>query len=139
MDSQRVEVLHITHRNAVVITVTDHFVFNLLPALERLFHKDLPGIAERCRCHFFQFTVIGTETGTQASKCIRGPHYDRISYLPNHIHSLRNGCHRDAARSLYSDFTHHVGKTFPVFSVDNGFYRCAKDLHTISFQNTVPV
>ena len=41
MDSQGVEVFHITNRNTVVETVAYHFVFNLFPAFETLLHQYL--------------------------------------------------------------------------------------------------
>ena len=41
MDSQGVEVFHITNRNTVVETVTYHFVFHLFPAFETLLHQYL--------------------------------------------------------------------------------------------------
>ena len=34
MDSEWIEIFHITHRNAIVIAVPDHFIFNLLPPFQ---------------------------------------------------------------------------------------------------------
>jgi hypothetical protein len=41
MDSERVEVLHITDSDAVVITVTHYLILDLLPSLERLLDENL--------------------------------------------------------------------------------------------------
>ena len=41
VDSERVEVLHVADSDTVVIAVADNFIFNLLPAFKRLFHKHL--------------------------------------------------------------------------------------------------
>jgi hypothetical protein len=41
MDSEWVEVLHVTDSDTVVIAVTHHLVLDLLPSLERLLYEDL--------------------------------------------------------------------------------------------------
>jgi len=41
MDAERVEVLHVADRDAVVETVAHHLVLYLLPALERLLDQYL--------------------------------------------------------------------------------------------------
>ena len=41
MDSERVEVLHVADRDAVVVAVAHHLVFYLLPALEGLLYQHL--------------------------------------------------------------------------------------------------
>ena len=41
VDAQRVEVLHVAHRDAVVVTVAHHLVFYLLPPLQALLHQHL--------------------------------------------------------------------------------------------------
>ncbi len=41
MDAQRVEVLHVTHGDAVVETVAHHLILYFLPALQALFHQHL--------------------------------------------------------------------------------------------------
>ena len=43
VDTERVEVLHITDGDTVVVAVTDDFVLDFLPALEALLHEDLRG------------------------------------------------------------------------------------------------
>ena len=41
MNAQRIEILHITHGDAIVVTVTHHLVLYLLPTLQRLLHQHL--------------------------------------------------------------------------------------------------
>ena len=41
VDAQWVEILHVAHRDTVVVTVAHHFIFYFLPTFEALFHKDL--------------------------------------------------------------------------------------------------
>ena len=46
MDAQRVEVLHITDGDTVVVTVPHHLVFNFFPSLEGLLDKNLGRVGE---------------------------------------------------------------------------------------------
>ena len=46
MDTERVEVLHITDGDTVVVAVTDDFVLDFLPSLEALLYEDLRGEGE---------------------------------------------------------------------------------------------
>ena len=61
MDSQRVEVLHVADRDTVVITVADHLVFDLFPALERLLDKHLRRERESLFTNLFQFLLVVAE------------------------------------------------------------------------------
>ena len=46
MNTERVEVLHITDGDTVVVAVTDDLVLDFLPALEALLYEDLRGEGE---------------------------------------------------------------------------------------------
>jgi len=41
VDTQRIEVLHVTHGDAVVLGVANDFILGFLPALETLLYQDL--------------------------------------------------------------------------------------------------
>jgi len=43
VDTQRVDVFHIGHREAVVIFITDDLEFDFLPSFEGFFHQNLWG------------------------------------------------------------------------------------------------
>ena len=46
MNAEWVEVLHITDGDTVISCITHHLVFHLLPAEQRLLHKNLVGIRQ---------------------------------------------------------------------------------------------
>ena len=46
MDTQRVEVLHVTYSDAVIITVTDHFILHLLPAFQDVYKRQYLSLSE---------------------------------------------------------------------------------------------
>ena len=64
MDSQRIEIFHVTYRDAVVVLVTHHLIFYLFPSLDGFLHKDLTGIRKGIVCQLVEFLFIGAESGT---------------------------------------------------------------------------
>ena len=62
MDSQRVEVLHITNGDTVVVAVAHHFILYLLPSLETLLHKHLWRESECLLSELVQFLLVVSET-----------------------------------------------------------------------------
>ena len=62
MNAQRVKVLHITNGDAVIITVTDHFILHFLPAFQTLFHQHLRREREGFFGQNIQFFFIIAET-----------------------------------------------------------------------------
>ena len=61
MDTKRVEVLHVTYRDAIVEAVTHHLVLDLLPALQRFLHKHLRGEREGFLGQFIQLFLVVAE------------------------------------------------------------------------------
>ena len=62
MDAQRVEIFHITDRDAVVVAVADDLIFNLLPALEGFFDQELGGEREGLFADFLELFLVVTES-----------------------------------------------------------------------------
>ncbi len=70
MDTQRVEVFHVTNCDTVVVTVAHHLIFNLFPSLQALFNEHLWWEWECLFSQFVQFFFIVAEATTQASQSI---------------------------------------------------------------------
>ena len=62
MDTQRVEVFHVTYGDTVVETVAYHFVFHLFPAFQALFNQHLRRERESFFSQYVQFFFIVAET-----------------------------------------------------------------------------
>ena len=67
MDAKRIEVLHVTYGDTIVITVAHHLVFNLLPAFQTLLHQHLWGERESLLGQFVEFLLIVAEARTQSA------------------------------------------------------------------------
>ena len=83
MDTDRIKVLHITYRDRRIVGVTDHFVLDLLIALDALLHQDLMHRRERQRIlhHIAELLrIIGKTAACTAERKCRTQD-DRISDL----------------------------------------------------------
>ena len=72
MDAQRVEVLHITNRDTVVVLVAHHLVFYLFPSLQRLLYQHLWREGESLLSLCQQLLLIVAEARAQATKGVGG-------------------------------------------------------------------
>ena len=79
MDAQRVEVLHIADRDAIVETVAHHFIFHFFPPFQALFHQYLGREREGFFDQHIQFLFVVAEAGTEATQCISGTDNHRIT------------------------------------------------------------
>ena len=61
VDTQRVEVLHRHHGEAVVVTVTDHLELNLFPPFQALLHQYLAGEGEGTPAELHKCGLICTD------------------------------------------------------------------------------
>ena len=64
VDAERVEVLHITDGDAVVVAVTYHFVLHFFPSLEALLYEDLRGEGEGFTTELIQLRLVVAEATT---------------------------------------------------------------------------
>ena len=67
MDTERVEVLHITDGDTVVVAVTYDLVLDFLPAFEALLYEDLRGEGEGLATKFVKLSFVVAEAATQAT------------------------------------------------------------------------
>ena len=67
MDAQWVEVLHGSHREAVVVRIADALELDFLPSLEALFHQHLWGEGEGTLGYLLEGFLIGADAGTQTT------------------------------------------------------------------------
>ena len=137
MDAQRIEVLHITYRDAIVIAVAHHFVFDFLPSFQRFFNQDLRRKGEGLFSQTIQLFVVRTETRTQSTKGICSSYDDWITNLANHLQSLLSTVYSHTSCSLHINATHHVSKPFTVFCIDDCFYRGTYNRHSVFLEHTL--
>ena len=62
MDAQRVEILHRSYGEAMIVGVADALKLNLLPALQRLLDQNLGSKREGAFCQLAESFLVGTDT-----------------------------------------------------------------------------
>ena len=139
MDTQRVEVLHIADRDAVVEAVPDHLVFNLLPTLERALNEHLIREGEGLGADFQELLLIVHEAGTQASEGVSGAHDERIAELCGGAAGFLYAGSGMALYGLYVDFVKLAHKQVAVFRVHNRLDRGAEHLNSAVLEHVVAV
>ena len=139
MDTQRVEVLHVAHRDAVVITVTHYLVLNLLPALEALLHQHLGRESKGLLSDAVQFLLVVAETRTQSAQCISSTDDDGIAQLFGSLAGVFNILTCLALDGLHIDFIEFLHKELAVFGVDDCLYGSTQNLHAVLLQHSALV
>jgi hypothetical protein len=88
VNTKRVEVLHVTNGNAVVLAITNNFVLDLLPALHTALNKNLRAGGEGLIAEVdVLFHVLG-ETTAESSKRVGGTDNDGETDLLDGAHGL---------------------------------------------------
>mmetsp|Transcript_6523 Transcript_6523/g.18479 ORF Transcript_6523/g.18479 Transcript_6523/m.18479 type:complete len:415 (-) Transcript_6523:148-1392(-) len=91
VDAERVQVLHVTHRHAVVVRVPHNLVLHLLPPLHGTLYKDLRGRRQRARGQQPEGGLVLADAGAQAAKSEGAPHHDGVA---NGLRRRRRRLHR---------------------------------------------
>ncbi len=93
MDTQRVEVLHRHHGEAVVVTVADHLKLNLLPPFQALLNQYLAGEGEGTLAKLHELLLIGTDAGTLSSQRIGRAYHHRETDLTGSFQGMVKALH----------------------------------------------
>ena len=135
MDAERVEVLHVADRDAVVVCVTDYLVFDLLPPLEAFLDEDLGREGEGFLSETDKLVFVVAESRSQASEGESGAQDHRVSQFFS-----RRFCSFDALASfaldgLYADLVESFYEEFTVFRIDDGLHGGSQHADPVFLQN----
>ena len=134
VDAQRVEVLHVAHRDAVVEAVAHHLVFHLFPSLQALFHKHLRGEREGFLGQHVQFFLIIAESGAEPSQGVCRTDNDGIAQIARGPTCLFDVFAGFALDGLHVDFVELTHEEFAVFSIHDSLHGGAEHLHAVFFK-----
>ena len=136
MDAERVEILHVADRYAVVGTVPDNLVFDFLPAAQRLLDEHLRGERERLAGNFLELLLVIAESGPETAQRVGGADDYRISDLARSRLGLIEVAGRVRAYCLDPDLVQPLDKELPVLGVYDGLDRRSEHLHPVFFQHS---
>ncbi len=134
MDSERIEVFHITHRNAIVVGVTYDFIFDFFPALQRFFDQQLRRISKRFFGEHFQFGRIIAESRSHPAERISRPHDDGVPQSFGRFQGIIERFDRHAPDRFHPYFIELFHEEFAVFRIHNRLHGRTKHLHAIFFE-----
>ena len=139
MDAQRVEVLHVADRYAVVETVANNLVLDLFPAFERFLDQNLRRICESLAGQRFELGDIVAEAGTQTAERVCRADDDWVAQFGCHNFGVLHGGYRMALYGLYINLVEFFDEFFAVFGVDNRLHGSSEHLDVVFFEHSALV
>ncbi|KAH3660696.1 hypothetical protein OGATHE_005028 [Ogataea polymorpha] len=136
VDSQWVEILHITDGDAVSDSVSDHLVLDLFPSFQRLLHKNLRSKRKRLRSKISQFGLIGSKTRSKTSQSVGRSDNNRIPNLVRSSKRIVNSFNSNGLGNWDIDLIQRLSKQVSVLRGLQSFDWSPKNLDTIFFENT---
>ena len=129
MDAQRVEVLHVADRDAVVVAVAHHLVLYLLPALEALLHQHQGREREGLLAEAGQLLLVVCEATTQSAQRIGSTDDDGVAELLSSLAGLLHVLASLALDGLDVDLVKLLDEELAVLRVHDGLHRSTQDAH----------
>ena len=137
MDTQRVEVLHAGHGEAVVVGVADYFKLNFFPAFQRLFYQNLFGESERTFGQLNEGFFVGADTTTKTTQSVSRTYHDRITDFTGSLQSIFHALYGVTLGRLHRYFVEFLHEEVTVFSVHDSLYRGTQHTYTVFFENAL--
>ena len=139
MDSQWVEVLHVTNCDTVVVTVANYLILNLFPALQTLLYQYLWREREGLLSELVQLLLVVCETGTETTQGVSSTDDDRIAELGSSLAGLLDVLASLALDGLHIDFIQLLYEELTVLSIHDSLNRSTQHLDIIFFQDALAI
>ena len=122
MDTQWVEVLHRSHREATVVGIADALKLNLLPALQTLFNQNLRCEGEGALCQLDKLLLVWTDTRTETTQGVSRTDHDGEADLVGCLQGILHRLHSVAYRHLQIHLTELLYEEVAILSVHDSLY-----------------
>src|SRR6266498_3029688 len=120
MNSQGVEVLHVANRNAVVSSISDHFILDLLPAFHATLDQDLWACSKRLCAKFPQLFFIFCKSASKSSEGICRTNNNREADIFDHMHGLFKSRCRSRLGTFLADALHAPSEQLSILGSNDG-------------------
>mmetsp|Transcript_59704 Transcript_59704/g.176908 ORF Transcript_59704/g.176908 Transcript_59704/m.176908 type:complete len:576 (+) Transcript_59704:1946-3673(+) len=129
VDTQRVEILHVAHRDAIVGGITDYLVLQFLPSPQILIDENLTGGSKRLGGQFAEFLLVVGESRSQSSKGKGGTYqHGKTNFVGNHD-GLVDGSGGITEGDGLVNLLQFFRKYFAIFRGFNDGNLCTEHLH----------
>ena len=139
MDSQWVEVLHVTNCDTVVVTVANHLILNLFPALQALLYQYLWRERKSLLSEFVQLLLVVSETRTESTQGVSSTDDDRIAELSSSLAGLLDVLASLTLDGLHVDFIQLLYEELTVLSIHDSLNRSTQYLDIIFLQDALAI
>ena len=139
VDTERVEVLHITDGDTVVVAVTYDLVLDFLPALEALLYEDLRGEGEGLATQLVKLSFVVAEAATQATESVGGTDDDGVAQLLGCTTRIFGSLYGMALDRLDADLIELASEEVTVFGIHDSLDGRTQDLDIVLLEDTALV
>ena len=139
MDTEWVEVLHITDGDTVVVAVTYDLVLDFLPALEALLYEDLRGEGEGLATQFVKLSFVVAEAAAQATESVGGTDDDGVAQLLGRTACIFGRLYGVALDRLDADLIELASEEVTVFGIHDSLDGSTQDLDVILLEDAALV
>mmetsp|Transcript_19069 Transcript_19069/g.37436 ORF Transcript_19069/g.37436 Transcript_19069/m.37436 type:complete len:775 (-) Transcript_19069:692-3016(-) len=134
VDTERVEVFHVTHGHTVVLAIANNFVLNLLPSAEILVDNNLVRCRECLLTQRHKLVHIFSETRTKTTKSEGGTNQNGKSNLLGSSLGLIHSVSRDGHGSVLVNLSKLLGKGLAVLSIHDDRDRRSQDTNVVALK-----
>ena len=131
--ADRIDILHVTYRDAVACAVAHHLILDLFPACDAALHQHFPhtGKTQTVCQDLLQFCLIVGDTAAASAQRIRGTQHDRIADLVGECHTILNIGNDQGCRARLSDLFHRILKFLTILCLLDRGSRSSEELHAM--------
>ena len=134
MDSQGVEVLHVTYGDTVIVFIAYYFVLNFLPSLQRFLNQHLWREGKGFLGQLVELLFVVAETRTQTAECVCCTQDNWIAQCLSGLTCALDIRASLALDGLYANLVELLYKQLAVLGIHDSLYRCTQYLYAILLQ-----
>ena len=139
MNAERIEVLHRSDGEAMVVGVADALELNLLPTFEALLNKYLRGESEGTFCNLLESLLVRTNAASQTAKCVSRANHDGIADATGSCDGFVECLASLACRHFQVNLAKFFDEKVAVLGIHNGFDAGAKHFDAILLEHAILV
>ena len=136
MDTDRIDIFHITYGNTVSCTVAHNFVLDFFPAADTSFYQNLSdtGKTQTVFQNALKLCQIMCDTTAGTAQCIGRTQYDRIADLIGKIHTILNILNKKRRCTRLTDTLHQIFKFLSALCITDCFCGRTEKRYTVAVQ-----
>lgn len=137
VNSHRINILHVAHRNAVVCTVAHDLIFYFFPTTQILLNQYLIDISKHLLKFILELSIARNHTGTLTTERESCSHHYGVADLFSGIECLCDGARAAAFGGMNIYLTQLRDEKITIFRITNRVDRSPEYRNIVFFKNTL--